>query len=240
MPEQRKDSIEDKLKTIMDGDEKEREKMISDYLPFIIKTVSNKTNRYIEMENSPEYMIGIEAFNEAIDKYDSAKGKFIDFATLVIKSRTTDFMRKEKKRGNVITFTELGESQCNELAGESNIDPLIESISLKSEIEKFKNTLQEFNISLSELVEKSPKHTKVKVRTLDIATYIFENIVLNNELMNKKRLPISYITKKLKVSSKELSRYRKYIIATVIILNSDLELIKQYILEVKGGGLDDI
>ncbi len=69
----KKESLENKLSNIKNGDEEERERLIKDYLPFIIKTVSNKINRYIETENSPEYIIGLEAFNEAIDKYDFPK-----------------------------------------------------------------------------------------------------------------------------------------------------------------------
>ena len=244
MPQQNwlsvKESVDNKLRKIINGDKEEREIFIKDYLPFIIKTVSNKTNRYIEVENSPEYMIGIEAFNEAIDKYDFSKGKFMSFASLVIKSRVTDFMRKEKRENNVITFTDLGESQCNALEAKSNIDSLVESFSLKDELQKFEETLHEFSISLLDLVRESPKHTKVRIRTLNIATYIYDNNSLKKELMTKKRLPISDISKQLKVTSKELSRYRKYIIATVIILDSNLDVLKQYILDVKGGVNDDI
>lgn len=79
------------------GDKQEREKIIEEYIPFIMKTVSTVTNKYIESENSEEYSVGLEAFNEAINKYDSKSGNFISFAKIVISSRTKDYLRKTKK-----------------------------------------------------------------------------------------------------------------------------------------------
>lgn len=76
----KKDSLTKRLKKVKQGDEEEREKIIQEYIPFIIKTISDKMNRYIESENSEEYSIGMEAFNEAIDKYDFSRGSFITFA----------------------------------------------------------------------------------------------------------------------------------------------------------------
>ena len=81
----RSDSIVSRLDKAKAGDSLEREKLIQEYIPFIIKTVSNKINRYIESENSEEYSIGLMAFNEAIEKYEKTKGSFIAFAELVIK-----------------------------------------------------------------------------------------------------------------------------------------------------------
>ncbi|MGE5632984.1 MAG: hypothetical protein ACM3TR_18095 [Caulobacteraceae bacterium] len=45
------------------GDKREHEKLTEEYMPFIIKAVSSRTNRYIETENSEEFMVGFEAFD---------------------------------------------------------------------------------------------------------------------------------------------------------------------------------
>ena len=88
-------SVEKRLEVIKGGDLEERNKLIEDYIPFIIKTVSKQLNRYIETENSDEFSIGLIAFNEAIEKYNSDKGIFLKFAELVISNRIKDNLRKK-------------------------------------------------------------------------------------------------------------------------------------------------
>ena len=46
-------------------------------------------------ESDDEYAIALSAVNEAIDRYDEAKGDFWLFASYLIKNRIYDFYRKE-------------------------------------------------------------------------------------------------------------------------------------------------
>ena len=93
-PEKR--SFIDILQKIKSGDRLLKDRFISDYQPFIIKSVSQiLNNKYIDIENSEEYSVGLIAFNEAIEKYDVNKGKnFMKFAELVIRRRMVDYFRK--------------------------------------------------------------------------------------------------------------------------------------------------
>jgi RNA polymerase sigma factor len=71
--------LNDMLKQVKNGDILLREKLIADYQPFIIKTVSQFMGKYIEIENSEEFSIGLIAFNEAIDCFDESKNPiFLD------------------------------------------------------------------------------------------------------------------------------------------------------------------
>lgn len=54
--------LNDMLKQVKNGDILLREKLIADYQPFIIKTVSQFMGKYIEIENSEEFSIGLIAF----------------------------------------------------------------------------------------------------------------------------------------------------------------------------------
>ena len=88
----------DILKQIKDGDNLLKEKFIEDYKPFIIKTVSRVTGKYVQIENSEEYSIGLIAFNEAIETFDEHKNpSFLNFCKQVIKRRIIDYIRKNKK-----------------------------------------------------------------------------------------------------------------------------------------------
>lgn len=225
--------LENRIKKAKAGDIEEREVLINDYIPFIIKTVSNTLNRYIESEDSDEYIIGLEAFNEAIDKYDPGKGKFISFASIVIRSRVTDFMRRQKRYNDELMKCVSDQEDHQSYDTEDNLD-------LKAEIEEFEDRLKSFGITLNELVRQCPKHKDSRLNALRIARYIYSNGELKQELIRKRRLPVTSITRALSVSEKLINYNRIFIIASVLILDSDMECLKCYISEVVGGAENDI
>jgi len=74
------------INKIKAGDKLLREEFINSYTPYIIRTVSNLTGKYVDVENSDEFSVGLAAFNEAIDSFDEGKNMFFfKFSTLVIK-----------------------------------------------------------------------------------------------------------------------------------------------------------
>lgn len=211
------------------GDKLEREKIIEEYIPFIIKTVSSVTNRYIESENSEEYSVGLEAFNEAINKYESKSGNFISFAKIVISSRTKDYLRKIKKDSKVISINQFPKEEQENIHNNLKTQDFVESVVLKEEIKTFENKLNGFDITFNDLLNEAPKHNDTRINAINIAKYIFENNSIKMELMEKKRIPNSKIIKDLNVTQKILKRSRKFIIAAVIILEGDSDLLKSYI-----------
>lgn len=236
----RKESFSKRIEKIKNGDIREREKMIEEYIPFIIKTVSNKLNRYIESENSEEYSIGMEAFNEAIDKYEISKGNFISFAQLVIKSRITDYLRKISKHNKVIPISQFEKEEKENLKKDFRTEDFTEKYTLKNEIEVFEEQLKKFKINFFDLVNEAPKHIDTRTNGIRIAKYIVENKELKEGLIRKKTLPSKLLIEELGVSVKILKRSRKFIIATVLILDSDLEELKNYIQGIKGGAKDGL
>lgn len=225
----KKNSLVKRLDRIKMGDKLEREKIIEEYIPFIIKTVSSVTNRYIESENSEEYSVGLEAFNEAINKYESKSGNFISFAKIVISSRTKDYLRKIKKDSKVISINQFPKEEQENIHNNLKTQDFVESVVLKEEIKTFENKLNGFDITFNDLLNEAPKHNDTRINAINIAKYIFENNSIKMELMEKKRIPNSKIIKDLNVTQKILKRSRKFIIAAVIILEGDSDLLKSYI-----------
>lgn len=225
----KKNSLVKRLDRIKMGDKVEREKIIEEYIPFIIKTVSSVTNRYIESENSEEYSVGLEAFNEAINKYESKSGNFISFAKIVISSRTKDYLRKIKKDSKVISINQFPKEEQENIHNNLKTQDFVESVVLKEEIKTFENKLNGFDITFNDLLNEAPKHNDTRINAINIAKYIFENNSIKMELMEKKRIPNSKIIKDLNVTQKILKRSRKFIIAAVIILEGDSDLLKSYI-----------
>ncbi|MDF2546646.1 MAG: polymerase sigma-I factor [Anaerosolibacter sp.] len=236
----KKDSLTNRLKKIKDGDSQEREIFIEEYIPFIIKTISNTTNRYVESENSEEYSVGLEAFNEAIDKYEGSRGTFISFAELVIKSRVTDCLRRASRHMVSVPISQYDDEQEQQIEAQLKTEDFTVAFELKDEMRAFEEQLKAFDITFSDLVNEAPKHVDTRVNSIQIAKFVATHQELKDELFRKKTLPGTKITKELNVTLKMLKRSRKFIIAAVLILDSDLELLKNYIYEIEGGVADGI
>lgn len=222
-------SLKMRLKKIKAGDEVERERLISDYIPFIIKTIVQVTNRYIEVENNDEFAIGLAAFNEAIDKYNFRKGNFIKFAQTVIRNRIIDYQRKIYKQKEIISINHLEDEEGKKTQFEFEKDHFTYSLEVKEQLEQFKEKLGEFGIRVEDLVRESPKHIDTKLNAINIARYILDNDELKEDFYRKKFLPSTKIIERLGISAKVIKRSRKFIIATVLILDSELEILKDYI-----------
>ncbi|MFZ5968115.1 MAG: RNA polymerase sigma-I factor [Bacillota bacterium] len=232
----KKDPFSKRLEKIKNGDSHDREKLIEEYIPFIIKTVSKVTNRYIESENSEEYSIGLEAFNEAIEKYDAAKGNFLSFASLVIESRTLDYLRKMQKHSRTIPISQFGEEEeQQQVLNRSITEDFTEELEIKDEIRLFEEMLKDFEITFQDLIESAPKHTDTRKNALAVAKHIAENEDLREELLRKKMLPTTKLTEHLQVTQKMLKRSRKFIIAAVLLYSEKFDRLKVYVTTGEGG-----
>lgn len=232
--------IEESIEKIQKGDTQLQNEMIEQYTPFIASTVSSVCKRYIN-EFDDEFSIGLIAFNEAIEKFSPDKGKSIlAFAETVIKSRVIDYIRKEKKNPDTIIFStqELefeedgGEYSPNKIETERSIDEYnreIETQLRKEELERFKNSLDEFGLKLNDLYNSAPKHIDARHNAIDVATTLIENEELRDLFLTTKKLPIKDLDKIVNVSRKTIERNRKYIIALAIIINGDFKFLKDYL-----------
>lgn len=230
----------DTVAKIKSGDTVLKEKFIADYRPFIIKAVSRTSKRYINIENSDEYSIGLIAFNEAIDCYDSSKNRnFFNFAGQVIKRRIIDYIRSNYKNKNVYPFTSFENDENKGFEEKYLIDDSVsqfDKIELQEEIISFNKRLGEFNISLEDLVECAPKHSDSKQLCIKIARVIADNEELIEKLIRKKNIPMVDLMKRVNVNQRTIERNRKFIIAVCLILNSRFDDLKQYVRNAERGG----
>jgi len=221
----RKDSIQERLRKIKAGDVEERERLIGEYIPFIIKTITNKTNKYIEIENHEEYSIGLEAFNEAIDRYVEGKGNFIKYAEKVINSRIIDYLRRERENSKLSyidaevlgTFKEAGERDFTR------------DMELKEQVAVLKVKLESFDITFDDLVKESPKHRDTRLKAINLSWEVSKDKEIMDLIKSKKTLPMKRITERYGVTKKFLKGNRKFIIAMLLIIDSDLDLLQDYI-----------
>lgn len=193
--------------------EKDKEKiniLIEDYQPFILNTISNLKNEYIQVENNEEFSIGLMAFTEAMQRYDQNKGSFLHFAKLVIISRIKTFWQKEQKNKH----HSLDELQNSVLKSSNSHEEII----LSEEILLFEEELKRFGIDFDDLIDTSPKHKDTRERAVGIAVKTSSEDDLVSHLYEKKRLPITKISERFLVSVKIVKKSKLFITAIIIII----------------------
>ncbi|WP_034328119.1 RNA polymerase sigma-I factor [Alkaliphilus transvaalensis] len=230
-----KQSLEDRVSMIQQGNEIEKNRLIEEYIPFIQKNISQQVGKYVDIKNDDIYSVGLMAFNEAIDKYNKEKGSFLSFAAIVIRSRIIDQLRKESKG-----LKEVYISQFSFEEDESSLDQFtaVESFENQLEIKMDMATLikqmEAFGVTLDDLLREAPKHLDTRIKAVEIGRYVYGQKDLKAKLMKTHNLPVTDLIRDLQVSKKILQRSRKFIIAVILILDSNLDTLKGYISQVEG------
>lgn len=236
MAKKKKRTLEETVLLIQQGEQYLLDEIISAYKPFIAKTVSSVCRRYI-YETDDEFSIGLIAFNEAIEKYSTERGSsLLSFSEVIIKRRVIDYIRKQSKNQH-LSFDLTNDTKDEESAGTIIVNELSlddynkknDDQLRKDEILHFQKLLTTFDLSLSDLVENSPKHFDARKNAIIIAKMLVENQELKELLFTNKRLPIKQLEKMVDVSRKTIERNRKYIIAIALILSGDYIFMKDYI-----------
>lgn len=230
------------ISKVKEGDDDLREQVINDYRHFIISCVSKSVNKYIDLENSEEFSIGLIAFNTAIDDYNEAKNSsFLNFAEMVINRRLINYMNKEKKNQNTYPFSyfeDRNDSILEKSIEKKSMFLHFDSCDAREEIAIYINKLNKFGISLDELIKKTPKHRDSRQMLINIAKTIADNDVLYKKLNTKMRIPMKDLIQYTNVNPKTIEKNRKYIVATCIAFNSDLDIIKGFLQMNLEGGLE--
>ncbi|MDP4181351.1 MAG: RNA polymerase sigma-I factor [Bacillota bacterium] len=234
------DPLIDIILKIRQGDTSLKDKIISDYRPFIIQSVSRVVGRYIDPLNSEEFSVGLMAFNEAISCFDEKQNRnFLNFADQVIRRRVIDYMRKNSKLSMEVPFTYFEnndngsfEEKYLKVDYQTNTD----NVEVEEEINAFKNELMSYGISLLTLASCAPKHKDSKQLCIKIARLIAENHELYDKFKRTGNIPMNDLMKITDVYHGTVERNRKYIIAMILIIKSKLEILQGYVRDVEGGG----
>lgn len=202
--------------------------LILEYIPFIKSAIYKTTGNHITDE-SDEMSIGLLAFNEAIEKFDSSKGSFLSFANWVIKRRIIDYMRSQKINKNEINFTDLSKGQLSNIYNSLPTKQYMVDNPLKLEIEALSSQLECYDINFEDLVEVSPKAKKTKAMCMTVIEYLLDNPAIITKMRQSRRLPAKDFKENFNIPRKFLDRHRKYIITVVEILTGDYLYLKEYV-----------
>jgi RNA polymerase sigma factor len=229
-------SINERVESIK-GNKEEINRLVEEYKPFIASCVEKATGRYVRYGEDDELSIGLMAFVEAINSHDKQKGNFLTFAQQIITRRLIDYYRKEKRHFAVKSINEY----YKEDDGERDFS-VVESLDRYSkdeiseyrrlEILEFKKELSNWDITLFQLAEASPKHESTRSLYKKIVQFLLSQNDIIEQIKHKKTLPIAEIEKGMGIPRKKIERARRYIIAAIIIYTGDYQYIKEYLSEI--------
>lgn len=220
------------INRIKAGDNLLRNDFIDRYKPFILKTISGVTGKYIDTENSDEYSIGLSAFNEAIDCFDENKGvMFFKFCSLVIKRRVSDYIRHNKKHNKVFPFTYFDEADNNnfEQTHLKTVNDDMNTFEFSDETKSFEKKLNELGIKFEELVRSAPKHKDSKILCLKIAKAIADNKESFSKLEKCGTIQKTELVRTLNINKKTIERNRIFIIAAALIIGNGFYLLRDFL-----------
>lgn len=213
-------------------DEEARNNFISQYKPFIASFTSECTHRYVKYGIDDELSIALLAFNEAIDRFNG-KGNFLLYAKLVIKTRLIDYVKSSAYRENKNSFALYTEEDDEiEALKDTAIDIYnkdYENSIRIMEIQEFNKQLAVFNITFMDLVKVSPKHLITRKLIHSLITDLLNNAELVSKIMETHVLPLKEIEKNYLIPRKKMESYRKYIIAVIVLANSEFDTLKEFL-----------
>lgn len=200
--------------------------LIESHMPLIIKSISDVTGRYVSCENDEEISIGLLGFNEAIERYDNEKGRFLSYAKLVIGSRIKNYLKGENRHqhSSLDELVDKGLDFKDEYYDEKEDNSM-----LIEEINVLKKEISSFGFSLEDLVNEAPKQQATRKNAIDLSEKISKDEEFTSFMYLKKRLPIKRIVLKYSVTEKVIKRSKKFIISVVIIIDKNLSALRNWI-----------
>ena len=222
------------------GNASVKEAFLSENSEHILRLAA-KLSGHLITKSDDEWSVALIAAAEAIDKYDPEKGDFWGFASVVIKSRLLNLYQSNKRtEGEIAVSPEAFEGEVEEDDPELSFklklqdkmavsDNVSGESALKDEILALEEELQAYHISFFDLTESSPKSAKTKKGCMEVIASFFLPPPLMEYLKKKGALPAKELKERSGQTVKFLDKFRKYLIASVLIIDGDYPGLADYI-----------
>jgi len=221
------------IQEIQQGNEKLREELLASQKDFISRYSSFLCKRKLDWQNDDELSIALMAFNKAIDNFNPSLGNsFITFSRVLIKNSLIDYFRKQRKEQFVQLAPGNGENSSLVEDKVSNEAFFLEEENRERayEVQRFKEVLEQFGLSLQDLLHRSPRHfdTRAKLKEIVRKTCCEEELIAR--IYRQKRLPLKEMQILTGEKRKLLEKWRPYLLAMILIsTHNELESLSIYI-----------
>ena len=185
--------------------------LVERHLPYIVRTISELTGRYVSVEHDEEFVIALSAFAEAIQRYNSERGSFLSYAGLVIRSRLLNFLQQEKAAADTVSLDALVE------LGYEPEEPHTRQEDLHEEIQAYQLELEKFGLSLDAMVDYSPCHRNTRETAILVAEQASREDKIVSDTYRKRKLPIRPVALLCHVTEKIVKTSKHFILGTMLI-----------------------
>lgn len=214
-----------------------RDKFIEANKGFIYNVAYTICKRKLDWNNDDELSISLIAFNSACDSYRRDKGEFLGYAKVVIKNSLIDYFRKSSNipylsyndEGEVIDYIDRKGSLIE-------FEKELETKKMGEEILLFSEELSKYKLNFDDLVSSSPSHIDTRETLLNLAFKCSKEEGILNYIKKKGNLPIKEIILLTTAKRKLVEKWRRYILALILILSNDEYLYLKSYLNIKVGG----
>lgn len=219
--------------------------LVSDYVPLLKKEVG-KFNGALTYDE--KMSLAMLVFVNCINQYSETKGNFISFLSVSIKNRLIDQVRINEKDSKVISLNDSNHTNGNNGGSENNrygsnensgyvenqaslqlYKKEQEEETLRSEIQILQDELSRHSLTFSDLEKSCPKQIRSRKQCIKIAKIIINTPNMMKKFSETGRIPQAELSLLLGISVKTIEKYRKYIVALIIIHIGDYGGIKSFI-----------
>lgn len=179
-----------------------------------------------------EFLIALEAVDEAIDRYNEKEASFDTYASTVISSRLIDFFRREKRRKKKFVahnHENLKIILDRKASMEHKNRELFED--LQDELARLHRILSNLGYTWADIKQNKPTHNDSLEKLHEIALHISklnigERYLKENPMSRELSRELRKITG---VDRRTLKKYRPYLCTLVIVYTFDFPIIKGYL-----------
>lgn len=201
---------------------------IYDYLvQFCLRVIAKTCGKYIDSGDEEAAIIPDVILN-VLDKYASDRGPFMMYLGQAVKNRTIDELRRKKRKPGLVLFRTETEFLATEIETVF-FEDIIDDIARKQEIKTLTQLLAKFDLTFGMLADGSPRQARTREEAQRAALIIAQDQELSSYLTTKGMLPHKILEEQYHLNRNILDRYRKYIIAAVLIHINDLGYLKPYV-----------
>ena len=216
-------------------DERAREELIVHQEKNILRVVSLAKHGYAT-KSDDEWAIALCAFSHAIDTYSPAKGAFVPYAETLMKRSLIDEYRARSRHANELPVSpDAFEGSAEDGEESAVLAAVVEhsvraaDTTLKDEIAACSLALKRFGFSFFDLTDCSPTRESTRDACFTIAEAVLSSRETLDQMMRTRQLPLHYLAAEHGAPRKLMERYRRYIIATIVICAGEYPALTRYI-----------
>ena len=212
-----------------------REELITRQERNILRIASSAKHRFVT-KSDDEWSVALCAFSHAIDTYRIEKGSFLVYAEIVIRRSLIDAHRAESRRAQeFIVSPEAFEGETEESVPNPVLATMIDrSIraqdrTLQEEILAANEELRRYGFGFYDLTSCSPGQERTRKACARAADAVLASATQLSQLTRTQQLPLKRLVEHDGIPKKILERYRKYIIAMIVIRAGDYPALQGYL-----------